>query len=243
MRQADTLRTAIDIGGRAVELVIRRNKRARNMVLRIARDGSHVHLSIPPRGDLTAALTFAEGKRDWIATRLAARPAPVPFAHGARIPFRGETHTVFHHPGRRRGAVWREGAGAAARICVCGAAEHLPRRLADWLKEQAKTAFAQAVRAYAPAMGVRVARITVRDQQSRWGSCSSKGNLNFSWRLIMAPPLVLDYIAAHEVAHLVHMNHSADFWRLVKAHCPHTDAAERWLAAHGAELHRYGRKG
>ena len=86
--------------------------------------------------------------------------------------------------------------------------------------------------------GLRV--IAIRDTKSRWGSCSSTGTLSFSWRLIMAPPLVLDYLAAHEVAHLKELNHSNRFWTLLHELCPATDEAERWLKRHGAELHRYG---
>jgi predicted metal-dependent hydrolase len=85
--------------------------------------------------------------------------------------------------------------------------------------------------------------ITIRDQRSRWGSCSASGGLNFSWRLIMAPPHVLDYLAAHEVAHLVHMNHSDEFWALTRSLSGDTDKAEAWLKAHGASLHRYGARG
>ena len=89
-------------------------------------------------------------------------------------------------------------------------------------------------------LGVKVKRISIRDQSSRWGSCTSAGSLSFSWRLILAPPYVLDYLAAHEVAHLVEMNHSARFWRVVGKVCPHTERAKTWLDTHGNDLHRYG---
>jgi predicted metal-dependent hydrolase len=90
------------------------------------------------------------------------------------------------------------------------------------------------------ALGVEFRRISVRDQTSRWGSCSSTGVLSYSWRLIFAPPFVLEYLAAHEVAHLVEMNHSRRFWRLVEHICPHVGRAKTWLDAHGGDLHRYG---
>ena len=80
----------------------------------------------------------------------------------------------------------------------------------------------------------------MRDQSSRWGSCNSDGVLSFSWRLILAPPFVLDYLAAHEVAHLVEMNHSVRFWRVVARICPEMDRAKAWITAHGNDLHRYG---
>jgi predicted metal-dependent hydrolase len=110
----------------------------------------------------------------------------------------------------------------------------------DFLKREARRDLALSVRRYAEVLGVKFTRISVRDQSSRWGSCTSDGVLSFSWRLILAPPFVLDYLAAHEVAHLVEMNHSARFWRVVARICPETDRAKAWLHAHGNELHRYG---
>ncbi len=98
----------------------------------------------------------------------------------------------------------------------------------------------KAAQAYAEALGVRVKRLSIRDQSSRWGSCTSAGSLSFSWRLILAPPFVLDYLAAHEVAHLVEMNHSARFWRVVARVCPSVERAKTWLDTHGNDLHRYG---
>lgn len=89
-------------------------------------------------------------------------------------------------------------------------------------------------------MEVKFRRIGVRDQKSRWGSCSPDGHLSYSWRLIMAPPHVLDYVAAHEVAHLRHMNHGIRFWRLVLQHCDRVHEAKRWLRANAEDIHRYG---
>ena len=129
------------------------------------------------------------------------------------------------------------------RICVAGDAPHVSRRAGDFLKREAKRDLEAACRRYAEAAGVKIKRITVRDQSSRWGSCSTTGVLSFSWRLILAPPFVLDYLAAHEVAHLVEMNHSRRFWRLVERLCPGMQRAKAWLDAHGTDLHRYGTPG
>ena len=112
--------------------------------------------------------------------------------------------------------------------------------LRDFLKREAKRDLEAASRRAAAALGVTVKRVSVRDQSSRWGSCSTTGVLSYSWRLILAPPFVLDYLAAHEVAHLVEMNHSRAFWRVVERICPDVARAKAWLDAHGAELHRYG---
>ena len=117
---------------------------------------------------------------------------------------------------------------------------HVARRVREFLEREARKDLARAVRKYTTALGVTAKRIAVRDTKTRWGSCSAKGCLSFSWRLILAPHYVLDYLAAHEVAHLKEMNHSHRFWRELHRLCPRTEEAERWLKRHGTELHRYG---
>jgi predicted metal-dependent hydrolase len=128
-------------------------------------------------------------------------------------------------------------------LCVAGLAPHLNRRVADFLQHEAKRDLEAASRRFAADLGLSVRRVRVRDQSSRWGSCSTTGVLSFSWRLILAPRYVLDYLAAHEVAHLVEMNHSARFWRLVTRLAPGHERAKAWLDTHGADLHRYGFSG
>ena len=123
---------------------------------------------------------------------------------------------------------------------MAGDYEHMDRRVHDFLKREARKDLHKASLAYAAQLGVRVRRVSIRDQSSRWGSCTSAGSLSYSWRLILAPPYVLDYLAAHEVAHLVEMNHSPRFWRVVGRICDHVERAKRWLDTHGNDLHRYG---
>jgi predicted metal-dependent hydrolase len=126
------------------------------------------------------------------------------------------------------------------RICVSGGEQHGPRRLADWLRTQAKTDLTQRAHYHAANLGCQPKRISVRDQSTRWGSCSTTGTISFSWRLIFAPNYVLDYVAAHEAAHLREMNHGPRFWRLVKNTMPDMQKARAWLKQNGAELHRFG---
>jgi predicted metal-dependent hydrolase len=128
----------------------------------------------------------------------------------------------------------------AAVLFTARAIAHLKRRLADWLKREARRDLTIASERHAQAMAVSFRRLAIRDQASRWGSCSSDGSLSYSWRLILAPSFVLDYVAAHEVAHLKHMNHGVRFWRLVLTHCPMAPQARLWLKRHGATLHRFG---
>ncbi len=123
-------------------------------------------------------------------------------------------------------------------IEVPGEAAHVKRRLLDFLKAVAREELTRASERHAARMGVRYRRIIIRDQRSRWGSCSAKGDLSYSWRLILAPDYVLDYVAAHEVAHLKHLDHSPRFWRLVLTHCHGAAQAKNWLRTHGQEVHR-----
>ena len=117
---------------------------------------------------------------------------------------------------------------------------HINRRIGDFLRREAKRELEAASLRYASELGVSIRRVSVRDQASRWGSCSTAGVLSYSWRLILAPDFVLNYLAAHEVAHLVEMNHSVRFWRLVRRLFPDHERAKVWLDVHGSDLHRYG---
>jgi predicted metal-dependent hydrolase len=226
---------------RSVYLVqLRRHRQARRYTLRIQATTREVILTIPPRGTLKEAGEFARKHGGWIAARLGRLPEAAPFADGAVVPLRGVAHRIAHRRGAR-GTVWAEANPDGERLlCVAGNAPHIDRRIGDYLRREAKRDLEAASVKFAAALGVSIKRVSVRDQSSRWGSCSTTGLLSFSWRLILAPSHVLDYLAAHEVAHLVEMNHSARFWRLVQRICPDHDRAKAWLEAHGADLHRYG---
>ena len=218
---------------------LRRHRQARRYTLRIHAASRDVVLTMPPRGSIKQAREFAQKHGGWIAARLRRLPDAVPFEHGILLPLRGVDHRIDHRKGQR-GTVWVEPGDGEPRLCVAGATPHVSRRVRDYLKREAKRDLETASRAAAQVLGVAIGRVSVRDQSSRWGSCSSTGVLSYSWRLILAPEFVLDYLAAHEVAHLIEMNHSRRFWRLVEKICPDMGRAKAWLDAHGADLHRYG---
>jgi len=226
---------------RSIYLVrVRRHRQARRYTLRIAAATREVMLTIPPRGTLKEAREFAQKHGGWIAARLGRLPEAVRFAHGIVIPLRGVPHRIAH---RRsvRGTVWIEtDYGGERLLCVAGDAPHIDRRVGDFLRREARHELEAASQRHAAQLGVVVRRISVRDQASRWGSCSTAGVLSYSWRLILAPGFVLNYLAAHEVAHLVEMNHSVRFWRVVQRLCPDHERAKVWLDVHGSDLHRYG---
>ena len=222
------------------EVTVRRHPRARRYTLRVRERDRSVVMTIPPRGSLRQARDFAERNAGWIAARVKKIPEGVPFADGATIPLRGVPHAIAHRP-KARGAVWTEvNADGTALLCVAGSAQHIARRVRDFLKREAKRDLTEATKRHAAALDVAIQKIGVRDTLSRWGSCSSDGVLSYSWRLIFAPTFVLDYLAAHEVAHCRELNHSARFWRIVDQLTPERRRAEAWLKAHGNSLHRYG---
>lgn len=225
----------------AVYLVrVRRHRRARRYTLRIQAATREVVLTLPPRGNVKEGRSFAEKHGAWIAARFGRLPEAVPFAHGTVLPLRGVNHRIVHRR-NARGTVWtEEDANGRPIICVAGAPEHVARRITDFLKREIRRDIEAACRRYAAKIDAKIKRITIRDQVSRWGSCSTTGMLSFSWRLIFAPPYVVDYLAAHEVAHLAEMNHSPRFWRLVERLYPNVTRAKIWLDAHGMDLHRYG---
>ena len=219
---------------------LRRHRQARRYTLRIQAATREVILTIPPRGTPEGSTRVrAEARR---LDRGAARTIA---GSGAVCAWRRHAAARRAAPDRAssatRGTVWTEiDANGERLLCVAGRAPHIDRRIGDFLRREAKRDLEAASLRYARDLGLAVRRVTVRDQSSRWGSCSTTGMLSFSWRLILAPSHVLDYLAAHEVAHLVEMNHSAKFWRLVKRLCPDHESARAWLDVHGADLHRYG---
>ncbi|MCC7017108.1 MAG: M48 family metallopeptidase [Rhodospirillales bacterium] len=226
------------LSGRAVPLRVRRNPRARRIVLRIDHARDEAVLTLPWRVPLREGLAFARERRDWLEARLADLPPRVPFGPGAILPLRGEPHVIEHVAGPSRGhGVVRVEAGA---IRVAGKREHLPRRLSDWLRAEAKRVLAPVLREKAARLGVALGKITLRDTKTLWGSCSAKGDVSLCWRLILAPPAVADYVCAHEVAHMKIRGHGARFWRLVGELAGDTEGARRWLAREGESLQRYG---
>ena len=227
-------------GSQFFTIRLRRHRRARRYTLRIHPTDREAILTIPPRGTVAEAKDFAQLHGGWIAARLGRLPKAVPFQPGTVVPLRGAPYRIVHRAGER-GVVWTETRDSGEKIlCVAGDVEFIDRRVHDFLKREARRDLQKSAQAYADALGVRVKRLSIRDQSSRWGSCTSAGSLSFSWRLILAPPFVLDYLAAHEVAHLVEMNHSARFWRVCGKVCPSMERAKKWLDTHGNDLHRYG---
>jgi predicted metal-dependent hydrolase len=225
--------------GETFRVALRRRPTARRLTLRVSSATGEVVMTLPARTSLAMAQKFAVGHGGWIAMRLAKLPERITFQAGAILPLRGVPHRILHR-GVSGGLTRIEQGADDPVISVACEAPHIARRIGDFLEREARRDLMAAVTAYTAAIGQAPTRITVRDTRSRWGSCTAQGALNFSWRLILAPPVVLDYLVAHEMAHLREMNHSSRFWSLVGSICPNVDEAERWLKRNGASLHRYG---
>ncbi len=221
--------------GDVAPVTIRVDGRARRITLKVDRVGGRVTLTAPSEAALPDARRFMQKRAGWIAARRAAAHTIVPFAPGTAIPIFGVERVIQHAP--KAVDPMRLTADAAI---VGGAESAIARTLTAFLKAEALKRLKAATDRHAAAVGKPVARITVRDARTRWGSCASGGRLSFSWRLAMAPPHVLDYLSAHECAHLRHMNHGPDFWALVAELDPAWRAAEAWLNRHGPSLRRYG---
>lgn len=213
----------------------RHSRRARRVSLRIDPRGGAVVVTLPPRTGRTAGVALLMDHADWVAERLAALPGAIPLADGALVQLHGTDHRIRHVP-QARGGVWVEG----DEILVTGQPAFLPRRVADFLRAEARRRMGELVAAKAEIARLQPGRVTVKDTSSRWGSCAANRNLAFSWRLVMAPRFVQDYVAAHEVAHLRYMNHGPRFWALVAELTPHTAAAVQWLRTQGPRLLRVG---
>lgn len=237
MRQS-RLPSEIELAGRAVPLSCRRSRRARRLTLRV--DPKHEVISLTaPQGLATReVLAFLDSHRDWLEERVQALPPRTPFAVGSLLPILDQPHRVALDKGARRG-VWL----SPGRLWVSGRTEHHSRRIEDFLRAEARRSLSDRAREKAAALPRRakaLSRVSVRDTRSRWGSCSSTGQLNFSWRLLLAPEAAFDYVVAHEVAHLTYPDHSPAFWALCEDLSDDMEAGREWLRQRGSQLFRYG---
>ena len=219
-------------GSPPVEIVLKRSARARRFSLRVSRLDGRVTLSLPARAREAEAMAFARAQEGWLRETLAEMPVREGVGIGSVIPVEGRPMTLVSATGR---GVRQE----AEALLVPGDPAQAGARVGAFLKALARDRLVAASDRHAAVIGRRVARVTLRDTRSRWGSCAADGALMYSWRLVMAPPAVLDYVAAHEVAHLLEMNHSPRFWAVVERLYPDWQVQRKWLHAEGQALHGF----
>jgi predicted metal-dependent hydrolase len=225
------------LAGRPVRLDVREHPTARRIVMRLAPGGGALRITVPSRTPARTVLAFLERHRGWAEERLQGAPGRIAIAPGIDLPLRGETWRLVHDPAVRGVRLERHADEPILR--VGGEAPHLARRVRDLLKREARADLQAAVDRHAAAVGLLPRSLTLKDTVSRWGSCTADRRLAFSWRIVMAPPGVLDYLAAHEVAHFREMNHAPAFWALCRSLCPETQTGRRWLKEKGPGLHAY----
>lgn len=229
------LQTTIDLGDRTAPLTARINRRARRLIVTVDAAAGRVFVTAPSKRALPEALDFAKTRARWISAQLSEHRRAKPFAAGTVFPFRGAPVKIVNQGAPRAAVRLSEGA-----LIAGGDPLHVNRRVTDWLKAEARKTLTERADHYCQKLGRKRGPITIRDTRSRWGSCARDGALSFSWRLIFAPPDILDYVAAHECAHLVHLNHSPAYWRIVKSLGVDARAARDWFEEYGQGLYAHG---
>ena len=223
--------------GYKIPLRFRHNANSKRIILRIDQENDGALITIPPNIGAPEVLALINDKAEWLIEKIEALP-PRRFLGNCEVfLLMGDELTIRHLPDARLGVRL-----IGSEIFVSGREEHLPRRLIDWLKQYARRTITPKANEMASRLNRKIIRISIRDTKSRWGSCSHRGSLSFCWRLIMAPEWVLNYVIAHEVSHLVHMNHSSDFWSTVALLEAKPERARKWLNQHGDSLRRVGPK-
>jgi len=221
----------INVAGSLLPVAFRRNAQAKRIVMRFDAAKDEVRLTLPKRTSERKALKFAEKNIQWLIDERAKADPITYLDHGVVVSLEGDDLRIVFNPDHKRGVVID-----GDTLIVGGPCDMASKRLLRWLKAVAKTRIAALVQNHANTLDVTWTRLSIGDMRSRWGSCSGQGTLRFNWRLIMAPPDIINYVAAHEVAHLIEMNHSPDFWAQVERCTPDWRVSRRWLHKHGGRL-------
>ncbi len=219
-------------------VTLKRSKRARRLALRLDPKDRTFHLVVPARMSLKKAERFAEEHDSWMVDKLMELPEPVPFEYGTVLPILGKNRRIhiFYDKTLRKTFIDLKD----KELLVTTNKEDPSGRIERHLKKLAKEELHELAIEKAAMIRKTVKTVSTRDTKSRWGSCSSDGNLSFSWRLLFAPYEALDYVVAHEVAHLKYMDHSNNFWHLCRDLSEDFFEGEYWMREHGHELMRYG---
>lgn len=222
---------------KVLPLTVQEHPRSTRMTLRIDPGGRALKLTVPVGLSNRDIDGFLDRQQGWLMTRLARFKPEAGLADGTMIPIRGVEHRILRTGKLRDTTRLADAEDGSPTLLVGGAPEHLKRRVRDFLKREAETDLTAAVATHTRAIGIAARSVRLKDTRSRWGSCTSERDLSFSWRIVMAPPHVLDYLAAHEVAHLKEMNHGPRFWSLCGRLCPGMERSRAWLKQHGTLLH------
>ena len=219
----------------SIKVQIKYNSRAKHTILRIDPRTDALIITVPKVLSPAEIRRLVQNNANWVFEKISLLPPKTPFIDGQTFNLMGKNIIICHDPDNLVGVKLINGT-----LIVSGKVEHISRRIKDWLKKYAHNILADKVRSMATNLDASFGRISIRDNRSSWGSCSSQGNIAFSWRLIMAPEPVVNYIVAHEVAHLVYLNHSKDFWNTVRSLDANYQESKKWLRINGDFLQRVG---
>ncbi|MGH6786562.1 MAG: M48 family metallopeptidase [Novosphingobium sp.] len=235
LRRAPDAVPTVELGGRMVPVVLRRLPQARRMTLRLAPDGSEVRVSLPRWGRSAEALAFVRARQEWLESQLAKVPLAKPVGDGEAFPLHGEPLTIRHDRLAPRSPAIEQG-----QLIVGGPSESVTARVQRWLEGEARRVLTDDLGDYCARAGVPTPKLALSRAQRRWGSCARSGAIRLNWRLVMAPPFVRRSVAAHEVAHLLHFDHSQAFHAALAAlYEGDIAAADRWLKREGRGLYRW----
>ena len=224
---------SLQLGEQTLPVVIRRLAQAKRMTMRLSPDGNEVRISMPRWGRTADALAFAQSRREWLAGQLDAIPSAPPPAHGETLRFRGELLRIEHDA-----KAPRQPAPGDGTLRLGGTAESIPSRLKRWLQAEARALLETDLAHYCALSGQPVPSLALTSARRRWGSCAADGSIRINWRLVMAPDFVRRSVVAHEVAHLVHFDHSPRFHALLaELYEGDMDEANRWLKREGRDLY------
>ncbi len=234
MAYRDGQRLSLEAGGAPLRLSV--NRRARRVSIRIDARAGEAVLVAPSERRLADAVAFARTRADWIRDRLADRPQTVGLAPGQVLMLEGRSVTLAVLPGAGAARLMDTPDGPV--LAAGGEGPAWSRRIVNFLKRRAREALVARTEGHCRAQGLPLPKVSINDPRSRWGSCTpGRGTIRYSWRVVLAPPAVLDYLAAHEVAHLVHADHSPRFWAVVEQRIGDPSPHRAWLKQHGPALH------
>lgn len=216
------------------DIKIIKSPQSRKMTLRIDAKEHIPVLTLPPRCSEKKAVDFVKSHQDWIETQMGRLPNCKKFEEGDIITLFGKEYTIIHNPEARCGVCIK-----GKELIVAGETDFLHRRVTDFIRKKAQEKFYKLSCSKAEKINSKINNVTIKDTKSRWGSCSTKHNLNYNWRIALAPDFVIDYLVSHEVAHLIHQNHSPAFWNCVRELCPHYEEGQSWLRVYGRTLYLY----
>ena len=229
-----TIPETITVSGQQVPLVVRANARSKRLILRWRGGAAKVVVTTPPRCSVATILEFIHNSASWLEAQLAKTSSPTVYADGMILPLLGKNYTLQHRPSLRYRTWWTED-----QLLLHAPVDQLDFYTVKALSQFVRPFLKERTHAYAQQLGKDVKRITIKDTRSRWGSCSASGGISYCWRLVFAPREVVDYVCAHEVAHMVEMNHGDAFWEIVATFCPEYKEHQRWLRTHGNALLQY----